>query len=80
VAEGHLAVPRPLRSRDLLQDLGEDVAGMVEALRAREARERELVAEAAATLRDPGAPPEQRAAAAEMLERLAREKEARLAT
>jgi hypothetical protein len=78
VAEGSLPWPRPLRSRDLLVDLAEDVEEMVEALRAREAREAELVAAAAATLRDPAATPAARATAAEALLRLASEKEARL--
>lgn len=78
VAEGSLPRPRPLRSRDLLVDLAEDVEEMVEALRAREAREAELVAAAAATLRDPGATPAARASAAEALLRLSSEKEARL--
>jgi hypothetical protein len=78
VGEGNLSRPRPLRSRDLLQELGEDAAAMVEALRHREAREREVVLEAAAALRDPAATPDRRAAAAQALDRLAREKEARL--
>lgn len=78
IAEGTLGRPRPLRNHDLLVDLADDVAGMVDALRDREAREREAVARAAATLRDPSAPPGARAAAAEELERLASEKEARL--
>ncbi len=78
VAEGNLARPRPLRSRDLLVDLADDVAGMVDALRAREERERESALRAAAALRDPAAGDGARAAAAEELERLASEKEARL--
>lgn len=78
VGEGNLAHPRPLRSHDLLVDLADDVAAMVDALRDREGREREAVLAAAATLRDPASPPEARAAAAATLERLAGEKEARL--
>ncbi len=78
VAEGDLARPRPLRSHDLLVDLAEDVASMVEALRDREEGERERVARAAATLRDPSSTPAARAAAAEDLERVASEKDARL--
>lgn len=78
VAEGILVRPRPLRNHDLLVDLAEDVAGMVDALRDREAREREVLARAAAALRDPSAAPAARADAAEALERVAAEKEARL--
>ncbi len=78
VAEGNLARPRPLRSRDLLVELGEDVAAMVEALRDRETREREVALAAARALRDAGAAPEARGAAATALERLAEEKEERL--
>jgi hypothetical protein len=80
IAEGRLARPRPLRSHDLLVDLADAMAGMVDALRAREARERDALARAAAALRDPGATPEARAAAAAELERLRSEKEARLAS
>jgi hypothetical protein len=78
VSEGNLARPRPLRSHDLLVDLAETVSTMVDALREREAVDREAMARAAATLRDPAASPEVRAAAAAELERLAAEKEARL--
>jgi hypothetical protein len=73
VGEGLLRRPRPLRSRDLLVDLAGDVAGLIDAL-----REREAARQAAATLRDPGAGAEARGAAAEALERLALEKQARL--
>ncbi len=78
VAEGNLARPRPLRSRDLLVELGEDVAAMVDALREREKQEREVALAAARALRDAGAAPEARGAAAAALERLANEKEGRL--
>jgi len=78
VGEGNLARPRPLRNHDLLVDLADDVAGMVDALRDREGREREAALAAVATLRDPAAGAEARAAAAAALERLAEEKEARL--
>lgn len=78
VGEGLLRRPRPLRTRDLLVELGQDVAGMVEALRAREAAELELARRAAAALRDPGAAATARDEAAEALERLAAEKQARL--
>jgi HAMP domain-containing protein len=74
VAEGHLAKPRPLRPRDLLVELGSDVANMVEALRARESRERETILSGASALRDAG-----RADVAAQLDQLAREKGERLA-
>ena len=78
VAEGRLTPPRSLRARDLLVDLADDVAGMVDALRDREERERDIVARAAATLKDPSSTPAARAAAAEDLDRVASEKDARL--
>jgi hypothetical protein len=78
VGEGRLTRPRPLRAGDLLTELGADVAAMVDALRAREAGERDEALAAAEALRDPSLPPERRAAAAEALERLARSKEQRL--
>jgi hypothetical protein len=78
VGAGLLRRPRPLRTRDLLVELGQDVAAMVEALRAREAAEVELARRAAAALRDPGTDAAARGAAAEALERLAAEKQARL--
>jgi HAMP domain-containing protein len=78
VGQGSLAAPRPLRSRDLLVDLAGDVAGMVDALREREGREREIVERALASLRDPAAEPAERTAALGQLERLASDKEARL--
>ncbi len=78
VSEGSLARPRPLRDHDLLVDLAETVAHMVDALRGREASDREAIVRAVATLRDPGATPEAYAAAAADLERIAAEKEARL--
>jgi hypothetical protein len=78
VGEGHLTRPRPLRARDLLVELAGAVAGMVDALRAREARDLEVALAAAAALRDPAASPVVRGAAAEALEQLAREKEQRL--
>jgi hypothetical protein len=78
VAEGSLATPRPLRARDLLTDLGDDVAAMVEALREREARERDVALRAVGALRDPGASTAARTAAAAALEQLAREKDGRL--
>lgn len=78
VGEGRLARPRPLRAGDLLTDLADDVAGMIDALREREASERAAALAAAAALKDPTATPVARAAAAEALERLAQDKEDRL--
>jgi HAMP domain-containing protein len=78
VAEGKLARPPPLRSHDLLKDLADAVAAMVDVLRDREVQDREAMVRAARTLRDPGATPEASAAAAAELERIAAEKEARL--
>lgn len=78
VAEGNLARPRPLRSRDLLVELADEVAGMVDALREREARERQVLLEAACALREPGADPAERGAAIQSIERVASDKEARL--
>lgn len=78
VADGSLAPPRPLRSHDLLVDLADDVAAMVDALRDRDDRERERMIRAAATLRDPSSSTAACAAALEDLERMASEKEARL--
>ena len=80
VGDGNLSRPRPLRPRDLLLDLGNDVAGMVDKLRAREAREREVALTALNTLRDPAAGDQARTAAAEALERVVKEKGERLAT
>jgi methyl-accepting chemotaxis protein len=78
VGEGRLARPRPLRSRDLLVDLADDIAAMVDSLRDREGKERDAIQAAVATLRDPDAGPAAHAAAAVELERLASDKEARL--
>ncbi len=78
VGEGNLARPRPLRPRDLLVELGNDVARMVDLLREQESREREVVLSAASALRDPAAGTETRSQAADALERVAREKAGRL--
>ena len=51
---------------------------MVGSLREREAREREVTLSAAGVLRNPAASAESRSAAAEALERIAREKGERL--
>jgi hypothetical protein len=80
VADGNLSRPRPLRNHDLLVDLADTVSSMVDAIRDREAIDRDAMLAAVAALRDPATSPEARAAAAEVLERLASEKEARLRT
>ena len=49
------SLPRPLRRRDLLVDLADEVALMVEGLREQEAEERALLADAANRLRRAGA-------------------------
>jgi len=73
VADGDLTMPRPLRQGDLLVDLAGDVMQMVEALRAREEAEAELVARGAAGLRAAGD-----GGLATELEELAKEKGSRL--
>lgn len=78
VGEGRLRPPRPLRARDLLVDLGQDVAAMVDALRDREAEEAGVARRAATVLRDGGADAATRGEAAAALERLAAAKLARL--
>jgi len=80
IGEGNLARPRPLRNHDLLVDLADAVATMVDALRDRESVDRDAMARAAAVLRDPAATPQACAEAAAELERLAAEKDARLRT
>ncbi len=72
VAGGSLARPRPLRSGDLLVGLAEEMGAMVDALRAREEEERELIAQAAEAM---ARSPEQARA---ILEQLASEKARRL--
>ena len=77
VAHGDLSRPRPLRRRDLLVDLADEVALMVEGLREREEIERAALTEVAGALRKSGAGgPAQDAAAT--LEQLAGEKAARV--
>jgi hypothetical protein len=78
VGEGNLSRPRPLRNHDLLVDLADTVATMVDALRDREAVDRDAMARAVAVLRDARATPEDCERAAAELERLAAEKDARL--
>ncbi len=54
VGAGDLSLPRPLRRRDLLVDLADEVALMIEGLREQEAEERALLADAASRLRRAG--------------------------
>ncbi len=78
VAEGDLTEPPPLRSRDLLVELGDEVHGMVLELRAREGRERDLLALAVGVLRDPFSAAPTRQELARQLEALASEKGRRI--
>jgi hypothetical protein len=80
VGDGSLARPRPLREHDLLTDLADDVANMIDALRGREEAERAVLAEAAAQLRNADATSVERDEAATRLDRVAAEKTKRLAS
>lgn len=77
VASGDLSRPRPLRRKDLLVDLADEVALMVEALREREEKERLALTEVALDLRRSGAGGAAQEAAAR-IERLAGDKAARV--
>ena len=77
VAQGNLTPPYPLRQGDLLVDLAGEVSTMVDALRAREALEREVQARNAARLRGAGTAADASAVASE-LEALAAEKGSRI--
>ncbi|HET6921502.1 MAG TPA: hypothetical protein VFI16_00010 [Anaeromyxobacteraceae bacterium] len=77
VAHGDLSRPRPLRRRDLLVDLADEMALMVEGLREREEAERAVLADVAVALRGSGAGGAAHDAAAR-LEQLAGEKAARV--
>ncbi len=78
VREGDLKPLRPLRRRDLLVQLADEVSLMIEALRDREEAERAALAAEAARLRQSGATPADVEAAAAALERLAAEKAKRI--
>jgi hypothetical protein len=54
VGAGDLSTPRPLRRKDMLVDLAEEVSLMVGELRERELEERALLAEAAVRIRRSG--------------------------
>ncbi len=77
VRDGDLTRPRPLRRRDLLVQLADEVFLMIEALREREEGERAALAAAAARLHRPGATVAE-IESAEVLERLAAEKARRI--
>ncbi|HZY03470.1 MAG TPA: hypothetical protein VFF02_08205 [Anaeromyxobacteraceae bacterium] len=77
VADGDLSRPRPLRRRDLLVDLADEMVLMVEGLRDREESERAVLVEVARTLRKTGVPGAVHDAAAR-LEELAGEKAGRI--
>ena len=77
VGQGDLSRSRPLRRRDLLVDLADEIALMVESLREREESERQALAEMALALRQSGAGGPAVAAAAR-LEQLAANKAARI--
>jgi signal transduction histidine kinase len=80
VAEGNFERPRPLRERDMLVELGDDVAHMVDAVRERDQDERDRILAAIAKLQFPGVSSEDRKRGLEALEQLAAEKAKRLAT
>lgn len=80
VADGNLERPRPLRERDMLVELGDDVAHMVDALRDRDQDERDRIQAAITRLADAGGSADDRKRAVGVLEQLAAEKAKRLAT
>ncbi len=55
IGSGDLSRPRPLRRHDLLVDLADEVALMIDGLRDRESEERATLLEVAGRLRRPGA-------------------------
>jgi hypothetical protein len=77
VGEGRYHQLRPLRKRDLLVPLADEVGLMIEALRDREAKERAALGAMAARLRRPGASPDD-LECAEAMEALAAEKARRI--
>lgn len=80
VADGNLERPRPLRERDMLVELGDDVAHMVDALRERDEAERDRIVAALAALSNPAWSGDDRKRGLAALEQLADEKAKRLAT
>ena len=80
VGEGNLSRPRPLRERDMLVELGDDVVQMVDSIREREQEEQQRIAAAAARIADPALAEAERRKVVEELERLVAEKAKRLGT
>lgn len=80
VGEGNFERPRPLRQRDMLVELFDDVIDMVNAIRDRDQAERDRIVAAIASLGNPAAGEEDRRRAIETLEQLVAEKSKRLAT
>ncbi|HSM92124.1 MAG TPA: hypothetical protein VLT47_04495 [Anaeromyxobacteraceae bacterium] len=80
VGEGNYERPRPLRERDMLVELADEAAQMVEGVRAREEQEREVLAAAVRRLQEPGGTAEDRQRVIEPLQQLVAEKTKRLAT
>jgi hypothetical protein len=80
VAEGNFERPRPLRERDMLVELFDDVIDMVNAIRDRDKDEHDRIAAALASLANPAASAEDRRLASQALEALVAEKAKRLST
>jgi HAMP domain-containing protein len=80
VGEGNYERPRPLRERDMLVELADDVITMVDAVRDREQDERDRIAAALSLMADPAASADDRSRGALALEQLVAEKSKRLAT
>src|SRR5512145_1271297 len=80
VAEGNFERPRPLRERDMLVELADDVITMVDAVRDRDQDERDRIAAALSLMADPAASADDRKRGALALEQLIAEKSKRLAT
>jgi len=77
ISAGDLSRPRPLRRHDLLVDLADEMALMIDGLRARESEEREVLLAVAARLRRAGSGLAEQEAAVQ-LDDLASRKGARL--
>src|SRR5512145_1085106 len=80
VGEGNYERPRPLRERDMLVELADDVITMVDAVRDRDQDERDRLAAALALMADPAGSADDRKRASQALEQLIAEKSKRLAT
>ncbi|HSN16431.1 MAG TPA: hypothetical protein VLT61_17485 [Anaeromyxobacteraceae bacterium] len=80
VGEGNYERPRPLRQRDMLVELADEAAHMVDAVRLREEQERDALLATVRRLQEPGAAPEDRQRGIVALQQLVDEKTKRLAT